>query len=146
MRRIALAFVLGILFPFVAQASPITDTRALSPHARLIDFEDVATGGALVTLLPNPFIIDDVTFPSLTGSLSILDISVSGWPADGTEVASHTLFAGGEPDSAIAIDFAEPVSEFLLGWGDANFAGNLLYAFDSAGKLLEAAAVATGPV
>jgi hypothetical protein len=48
-------------------------------------------------------VIGDVTFTSLTGTLSIFDISVSGWGADGSEVASQTLFPGGEPDSAISI-------------------------------------------
>jgi hypothetical protein len=89
-------------------------------------------------------VIGDVTFSSLTAQLSILNITVSGWAADGTEVAGNTLFPGGEPDSTIAIDFANPVGQFLLGWGDPNFSGNVLLAFDSRGRLLETARVELG--
>jgi hypothetical protein len=133
-----------MVLPSWATGTPITDPSSLSSHAILIDFEDIATDGALVTSLSNPFTIGDVTFSSLTGSLSILDISVSGWAANGTEVASRTLFPGGEPDSAIAIDFDNPIAEFLMGWGDPNFVGNRLMAFDSRGNLLETAYVENG--
>ena len=123
----------------------ITDPSQLSPDPTIIDFEDVNTGGNLVTILPNPVTFGDVTFTSLTGMLSVFDISLAGWSADGTEVASKTLFPGGEPDSAISITFAHPVAEFLLGWGDPNFPGNVLRAYDANGNLLEEAAVALGP-
>jgi hypothetical protein len=119
----------------------ITDPSQLGPNATIIDFENVNTN----VNLPNPLTIGDVTFTSLTGTLSILNISQSGWPADGTEVASKTLFPGAEPDSAISITFAHPVAQFLLGWGDPNFQGNVLRAFSASGKLLEEAAVALGP-
>jgi hypothetical protein len=61
-------------------------------------------------------------------------------------VASKTLFPGGEPDSATSITFANPVAEFLLGWGDPNFPGDVLRAYDANGNLLEEAAVALGPI
>lgn len=87
-----------------------------------------------------------MTFTSITGTLSVFDITVSGsWGADGTEVASKTLFPGGEPDSAIRITFANPVSQILLGWGDPNFAGNFIKAYDVNGNLLEQASVELGP-
>jgi hypothetical protein len=51
----------------------------------------------------NPLTIGDVTFTSLTGTLSIYNITASGtWSADGTEVVYNTLFPGAEPDSAIS--------------------------------------------
>jgi hypothetical protein len=125
---------------------PITNPSQLSPNPTVIDFEDVDTGGNLLVSLPNPTTFGDVTFTSLTGMLSVFDISLVGWPANGTEVASKTLFPGGEPDSAISITFARPVAEFLLGWGDPNFSGNVLRAYDANGNLLEEAAVALGPV
>lgn len=115
---------------------PITDPSQLSPNPIVIDFEGV-TGA-------NPLTIGDVTFTSLTGSLVLFDIS--HWPANGTEVESTTLFPGAEPDSAIAITFAIPVSEFLLGWGDPNYPGNVLQAYDADGNLLEEAAVELGPI
>ena len=47
--------------------------------------------------------IGDVTFTSLTGTLSIYNITASGTcSAAGTEVAHNTLFPGAEPDSAIS--------------------------------------------
>jgi hypothetical protein len=123
----------------------ITDPSQLSPNPTIIDFEDVNTGGNLVTILPNSVTFGGVTFTSLTGTLSVFDISLAGWSADGTEVASKTLFPGGEPDSAISITFANPVADFLLGWGDPNFPGDILRAYDANGNLLEEAAVALGP-
>jgi len=122
----------------------ITDPSELSPNPTIIDFEDVNTGGNLVTVLPNPVTFGDVTFTSLTGTLSVFDISLADWSADGTEVASKTLFPGGEPDSAISITFANPVAQFLLGWGDPNFPGNVLRAYGANGNLLEEAAVVLG--
>lgn len=113
-------------------AATITSPNQLSSSYSLIDFETVPTG-------TDPLVIDGVTFTSLTGSLSIFD--VSAWPSNGTEIASKTLFPGAEPDSAISIEFAEPVSEVLVGWGDANFTGNVLQAFDADGDLLEEAHV-----
>jgi hypothetical protein len=74
--------------------------------------------------------------------LSVFD--ASHWPANGTAITSKTLFPGAEPDSAISIEFAQPVSEILLGWGDPNFEGNVLRAFDASGNLLEEAAVELG--
>lgn len=127
-------------------AAGITDPSQLSPGYTRIDFENVNTGGNLLTSLSNPTTFGDVTFTSLTGTLSIFDITLSGsWGADGTEVASKTMFPGGEPDSAILITFANPVSQFLLGWGDPNFVGNQLKAYDANGNLLEQASVALGP-
>jgi hypothetical protein len=135
-----------VLFSIVALAhsaagAGITDPRQLTPDSKLIDFENF-TGGQVFS---GPLVIDGVTFTSLTGTLSILDIANSGWPANGTEVESKTLFPGGEPDSAISIQFANPVSQILLGWGDPNLAGNILRAYDAAGNLLEEGAVALGP-
>jgi hypothetical protein len=135
-------FAIGVVcLPIAARATPITNPAALLPTATLIDFEDILTDGNLVTSVPNPLVIGDATFSSVTAQLSILNITVSGWAADGTEVGGNTLFPGGEPDSAIAIDFASPVGQFLLGWGDPNFSGNLLFAFDRRGRLLETARV-----
>jgi hypothetical protein len=51
------------------------------------------------------------------------------------------MFPGGESDLAIAIEFANPISEFLLGWGDPDFEGNVLQAFDAGGQLLEEGAI-----
>jgi len=124
----------------------IRDPNQLSPNPTIINFEDVNTGGNLVTILPNPVTFGDITFTSVTGTLSVFDISLAGWSADGTEVASKTLFPGGEPDSAISITFAQPVAEFLLGWGDPNFPGNVLRAYDANGNLLEEAPVELGPI
>lgn len=125
--------------------TPITDPSQLSPNPTIIDFEDIDTGGNLLTSLPNPATFGEVTFTSLTGTLSIYDISLSTWSIPGGEVASKTLFPGAEPDSAISITFAHPVAEFLLGWGDPNYPGNVLRAYDVNGNLLEEAAVALGP-
>jgi hypothetical protein len=61
---------------------PITDPSQLSPNPTIIDFEDVNTGGNLVTILPNPVTFGDVTFTSLTGELSIFDISLAGWQTE----------------------------------------------------------------
>jgi hypothetical protein len=128
-----------------ANGTVITDPNQLFPGATLIDLEGFATGGNLVTDVPDPLTIGNVTFTSVTGNLSIFDISVAGWATDGTAVASKTLFPGGEPDSAISIEFATPVSQFLVGWGGADFPGNVLRAFDAAGNLLEEGAVALVP-
>ena len=133
-----------LLAPTTSYGAPITLPSSLSPGFTVIDFETFVTGGSLVTDVPDPLVVGDVTFTSLTGQLSLLDISAAGWAADGTEVASKTLFPGGEPDSAIAIDFANPISEFLVGWGDPSFSGNFLLAFDVNGTLLESAAVELG--
>lgn len=134
------------LLAMPARAAVITDLSQLSPGSTLIDFESVVTNGNLITSLSNPTSFGDVTFTSITGTLSILDITVSGsWSADGTEIASRTLFPGGEPDSAILIEFTNPVSQILLGWGDPNFSGNLLKAYDLSGNLLEQASVPIGP-
>lgn len=144
--RATLLIVLGIVgAPIAAMAIPITLPDALTSDAVLIDFENIPTNGALVTSVPGSLTIGNVTFSSLTGNLSIFDIGVAGWAANGTEVNGRTLFPGGEPDSAIVIDFADPVREFLLGWGDPNFAGNSLLAFDTNGVLLESTNVAIGP-
>lgn len=134
-RLLVATLLVFVLAPPPTSAIPITDPSQLSPHTTPIDFENVDTGGNLVTILPNPVTFGDVTFTSLTGTLSIFDISVAGWPADGTEVASKTLFPDGEPDSAILITFASPVSEFLLGWGGPDFQGNVLRAYNAAGTL-----------
>jgi hypothetical protein len=144
-RFILYAFILLCCAASSVYGVTITDPSQLSLNPTIIDFEDVNTGGNLVTVLPNPVTFGDVTFTSLTGTLSVFDISLAGWSADGTEVASKTLFPGGEPDSAISITFAPPVAEFLLGWGDPNFSGNVLRAYDANGNLLEEAAVALGP-
>ena len=126
-------------------ASPITSPAALSSGFTLIDFEFLPTNGEVLTPLPNPLVIGDATFSSLTGNLSLYDLSLSTWTADTAIVGSKTLFPGAEPDSAIAIDFSAHVAQFLVGWGDPNYTGNLLLAFDSYGNLLETAAVALGP-
>jgi hypothetical protein len=146
-RRLMLCTLLGLCWVGTsAYGMTITDPSQLSPNPTIIDFEDVNTGGNLLTSLPNPATLGGVTFTSLTGTLSVFDISLAGWPADGTEVASKTLFPGGEPDSAISITFVHPVAEFLLGWGDPNFPGNVLRAYDANGNVLEEAAVALGPI
>ena len=69
------------------------------------------------------------------------------WPANGTAIGGHALFpSASEPDSAIELTFVEPVSEVLLGWGDPNFDGNVLQAFNSDGAFLEEGQVELGPV
>lgn len=145
MRTLALLVAVVIGVARSVSAEPITLPTALSKTAVVIDFEGIATGGKLVTPIPGALTIGDVTFTSLTGNLSILDLDVAGWAANGTEVSGNTLFPGGEPDSAIVIDFARPVSEFLLGWGDPNFSENVLLAYNPGGKLLETASVTLGP-
>lgn len=134
---------LGTLLSCVtgATGATITDPSALDSGATLIDFEQFAGGQGFGPSLT----IGDVTFASVTAELSILDITASGWAADGTEVAGKTLFPGGEPDSAISILFAHPIAQFLLGWGDPSFAGNTLRAYDGDGKLLEEAAIPFDP-
>ena len=120
MRQVSiLLLVLAILFYFSSNAKgePITDPSQLSPNPTIIDFETVPN-------VTNPLIIGDVTFTSITASLSLLNVNTPSWPVAGDEVAGQTLFPGGEPDSAILIAFANPVSEFLLGWGDPNYPGN----------------------
>jgi hypothetical protein len=142
-----LTLVVGVIVGTVglpACGMTIRDPSQLSPNPTIIDFEDVNTGENLITTLANPVTFGNVTFFSLTGTLSVFNISLAGWAADGSEVASRTLFPGGEPDSAISITFTNPVSEFLVGWGDPNFIGNGLRAYDAAGNLLEEAAVALG--
>jgi hypothetical protein len=139
---LCLIALLSVSAPVAAE--PITDPAALLPGVTLIDFESITTGGNLVTNAPNPLVIGDATFTSLTGTLSILNLTVAGWTANGTEVSNNTLFPGGEPDSAIAIDFARPIAQFLMGWGDPNFAGNVIMAFNRHGTLLETANVELG--
>ena len=129
------------LFATPAGSSVLSNPSQLTPDFKLIDFENFSGG----QVFSGPLTVGGATFTSLTGQLSILDITASGWPADGTEISSKTLFPGGEPDSAIAITFIKPVSQILLGWGDPNFPGNVLRAYDAAGNLLEQAAVPTGP-
>jgi hypothetical protein len=140
MKKLFPIFILLILVVFLSRANgmPITDPSQLSPNPTIIDFETV--NGA------NPLIIGDVTFTSVTASLSLLNVNTPSWPVAGDEVAGQTLFPGGEPDSAILITFANPVSEILLGWGDPNYDGNVLLAYDSNGYLLEQLAVPTGPI
>jgi len=135
-------FVLFLTGATPASSSVITDPSQLAPGAKLIDFETFSGG----QVFSGPLSVGGATFTSLTGTLSILDIAASGWPANGTEVSSKTLFPGGEPDSAISITFSKPISQVLLGWGDPNFAGNVLRVFDAAGNLLEEAAVELGPI
>ena len=68
------------------------------------------------------------------------------WPVAGDEVAGYTLFGGGG-GTAILITFTgEPVKEFLLGWGDPNFPGNFLRAYDASDNLLEEIDIPTGPI
>jgi hypothetical protein len=118
----------------------ITDPSQLSPNSTIIDFENLG-----LTFTPNPLILGDVTFTSLTGTLTLFNISGSGFAQNLEQISSFTLFPGAEPDSAIVIEFASPISEFLLGWGVPNFPGNVLRAYDANGNLLEEAAVALGP-
>jgi len=132
-----LVLFLTCSLPSAALAFPIADPTQLSPGFTLIDFESASD-------FTNPYTVGEVTFTSITGSLVLFNIS--DWPANGTEVESTTLFPGAEPDSAISISFATPVAEFLLGWGDPNFEGNVLRAFDIHGNLLEEAKVALGPI
>ena len=141
MKKIFPIFILLTLVVFLSRANgmPITDPSQLSPNPTIIDFETVPN-------VTNPLIIGDVTFTSITASLSLLNVNTPSWPVAGVEVAGQTLFPGGEPDSAILITFANPVSEFLLGWGDPNFPGNFLRAYDSSGYLREDIAVPYGPI
>lgn len=139
-RLVVFAFVLFVV-PDLAPAAPISDPSQLSPNCRVVDFEHLSATAPL----PNPLTIGNVTFASVTGTLSILDVAVSGWSANGTAVNDQALFPGGEPDSAIVITFADPVSEVLLGWGDPNFSGNRLLAYDANGNLLETASPELGP-
>ena len=76
-----LAFI-GLYLGATAHGMTIRDPSQLGPNATVIDFEDVDTGGNLVTPVPNPVTFGGVTFFSLTGSLSVFDISISGWAAD----------------------------------------------------------------
>lgn len=127
-----------LLSTIPANAAVITNPSQLAPNFKIIDFEDISD--STVT----PFTVSGVTFDSLTAAGFIFD--VSAWPANGTEIYRRTLFPGGEPDSAISIVFSKPVSQVLLGWGDPNFAGNILRAYDAAGNLLEEGPVALGPI
>lgn len=137
------AFITICMGPFV-YAEVITSPNQLSPNFKLINFENIETGGNLLTSMSNPFTIDDITFKSLTGSFSIFDISLSGsWQQD-LLVSSKTLFPGGQPNSAISMTFAHPIAEFLLAWGDPNWEGNVLRAYNAEGVLLEEGAVALG--
>jgi len=134
-------FSFAILFSLPAgraESTVIRDPSQLAPGFTIIDFENITTA------IPTPVTISGVTFNSLTATLSLLD--VSAWPANGTEVLKQALFPGGEPDSAISIVFTKPISQFLVGWGDPNFPGNVLRAYDASGNLLEEAAVELGPV
>ena len=140
MRQIGIFLLALTMICFIstnAKGEPITDPSELSPNPTIIDFEAISN-------FANPLIIGDVTFTSVTASLSLLNVDTPNWPVAGEEVAGLALFPGGEPDSAILISFANPVSEFLLGWGDPNFSGNFLRAYDANGQLLEEIAVPTG--
>jgi hypothetical protein len=145
-KRVAL-LLLGALtqLPGSTWAAPITSPTELSAGFTLIDFESLPTNGNVTSPLPNPLVIGNATFTSLTGEISLFDLSLTSWTADPTIVGSKTLFPGAEPDSAIAIDFSTPIAQFLVGWGDPNFAGNVLVALDAHGSVLETAAVALGP-
>jgi hypothetical protein len=136
-------FLIGLAVSFACigsftstNAETITNPNELTPGYSLIDFES-ETG------FSNPYTVNGVTFTSVTGSL--IRFNISHWPANGTEIQSYALFPGAEPDSAILITFQMPVAEFLLGWGDPNFEGNTLIAYDANGTILEQAAVALGP-
>ncbi len=130
------AFAFGI--SFTAAAEPISTPNDLSPGFKIINFEDFDTEGRVTTPLPNPVTFGDLTFTSLTGTgPSIYDISIGGRGSPDGPVFNNTLFPGAEPDSAILIQFAEPVAEFLLGRGDPDFNGNVLRASDVNGQLLE---------
>jgi len=142
--------IFSLLLLFLAFAPPagssvITDPSQLAPGFTLIDFEAFQTNGNLLTGVPNPLIIGEATFTSLTGNLSIFDLIAAG-RSYGNVASSKTLFPGGEPDSAISITFAKPVSQFLVGWAEPDFSGNFLRAYDSAGNLLEQTNVLVGLV
>ncbi len=53
-----------------------------------------------------PLVIGDVTFTSVTASLSLLKVNTPNWPVAGVQIAGQVLFPGGEPDSAILITLA----------------------------------------
>jgi hypothetical protein len=134
--RIALwSIPVALCFAINVEASPITLQTQLGDETVLIDFESFTNGQAL----PNGFTIENAMFSSLTGNLSILD--VTHWGVDATLVSHNALFPGGEPDSAIVIDFLDPVAQFFLGWGDPSFSGNYLRAFDASGLLLEESSI-----
>lgn len=130
-----IAIVVVLCLSVNANASPITLPEHMSTDSVLIDFEEYFNGQVFGPTLT----IGNAVFTSLTGSLSILD--VSHWGVDGRAVSGNALFPGAEPDSAIAIDFVNPVAQFFLGWGDPSFAGNYLRALDASGLLLEEVAV-----
>jgi hypothetical protein len=133
MIAITILFML-LIFAQTSRADRITDP---STNFQIIDFE-------ALSISSHPVTFGELTFTSIMGHLFIFDIS--HWPAHGTEISSRALATGGvEPDSAISIEFARPVAEFLLGWGDPNFQGNVLRAFDASGNLLEESGVALGP-
>lgn len=127
-----------------AKASVITDPAQIDAGAAaIITFEGMSLG-----LQPSPLTLGDVTFSAETG-LGIA--SVAPYGADGTEVAGLTL----KPDPSMTYDsgpygtmviaFADPISQFLVGWFDPNGPGNVARAFDGDGKLLEEGAVQSGP-
>ncbi len=135
-----MAALLAWLYVGRVDAAIATSPDDLSPGWTLIDFEDLPSNGIVLSPLPNPFTYGDVTFQSITGNLSLYDISLSsGWDQNLLPVSGKTLFPGAEPDSAISIQFSNPVSEVLVGWGDPNLSGNRLQAFDAAGNLIEEA-------
>lgn len=124
------AFALVAFIPF-AQADPITDPSLLSPNPTLINFEQFMAGP-----VNNPLVIGNVTFSTIEpeGGLDIRDIT--GYPADGTEVASMLLQTIPHYMHMV-IAFLNPVSEVLLGWWDPNFPGNFLRAYGEDDSLLE---------
>ena len=129
MKRVFALLMAAIVFtvlPSWAQGEVITDPNQLSPGWELIDFEE-----GLPDPITNPFTIGNATF----SSEAPIFFNISHWPANGTEIENVTLLPGGQPaDSAVTIEFASPVSEILLGWGDPNFEGNVLQAYDADGQ------------
>jgi len=126
-------------FPGNVTGEPIINPSQLSPNPTIINFEAISD-------FSNPLVIGDITFTSVTASLSLLNLQPPNWTVTSGEITGLALFPGGEPDSAIRITFATPVSEFLLGWGDPNFSRNFLRAYDADGQLLEEIEVPTGPI
>ncbi len=123
-----MACALVLLTTSTVFADPITSPTALSPGWTLIDFENIRSA-------TTPLTMGGVTF--FGQELDILNVSDRN--LNGNAVESNILID--RFTAPIQIVFANPVSEFLLGWYDLNFPGNKLQAFNSANELLEETAL-----
>lgn len=139
MGAISIAAALGP----AAAADVINDPADLAASAAIVTFESSAPGAQ-----PSPLTVDGLTFSAPTG-LGIA--SVDGYGANGTEVSNLTLkpdttiFYDGGPYSPIHITFPAPISQFLVGWFDPNYPGNVAKALGAGGEVLEEGSPALGP-